>query len=228
MNVKLACSVFVWCGLLSGCGGSGGSSNGLVSNGAKVTCSNFATQSQAQQYYLDNPSATHLDADNDGKACEHLPGIKSASMQENTALFVGSYTLLGNSCEVSDVHCRPQLVTLNIESERDFSMCFHQDMEQVCNWDKKIIIELIDHNMNGLEFVNAEINFVDSTTGHMVLTYQGIEFYGQNSLHTDWSINGIYNNDGVLFEADGSYSIRSHYNQVIRWNEHKGLSVTHH
>lgn len=40
---------------------------------ARVQCSNFATQEEAQRYYERN-GATWLDRDRDGEACECLPG----------------------------------------------------------------------------------------------------------------------------------------------------------
>ena len=40
---------------------------------ARVQCSNFATQEEAQRYYERN-GATWLDRDRDGEACKCLPG----------------------------------------------------------------------------------------------------------------------------------------------------------
>ncbi len=40
---------------------------------ARVQCSNFATQEEAQRYYERN-GAAWLDRDRDGEACECLPG----------------------------------------------------------------------------------------------------------------------------------------------------------
>ncbi|OOF54760.1 hypothetical protein BKG96_00435 [Rodentibacter caecimuris] len=40
---------------------------------ARVRCSDFATQDEAQQYMREN-GANYLDRDKDGEACECLPG----------------------------------------------------------------------------------------------------------------------------------------------------------
>jgi ABC-type glycerol-3-phosphate transport system substrate-binding protein len=52
--------------LVAACGGGG------TSSADSTTCANFATQSQAQQYF-NTHDAPQLDADHDGIACEALP-----------------------------------------------------------------------------------------------------------------------------------------------------------
>lgn len=59
-----------------------GSGDGGSGAGGDYNCGDFDTQEEAQEVYEQDPSDPHgLDGDNDGEACETLPGGSSASLE---------------------------------------------------------------------------------------------------------------------------------------------------
>ncbi|HEV7727338.1 MAG TPA: excalibur calcium-binding domain-containing protein [Modestobacter sp.] len=60
-----------------------------TANAADLNCSDFATQAEAQAVLVSNPSdPNNLDQDNDGIACETLPGTSGAqaTSEDNTVI----------------------------------------------------------------------------------------------------------------------------------------------
>lgn len=77
--------------------------SGAVAAQADRDCADFASQADAQAFFGDSGAADphRLDADNDGWACEHLPGPYAFGFGAGDADEVGSMPSTGTSSAVN-------------------------------------------------------------------------------------------------------------------------------
>ena len=219
--------------LMSGCDGSssGGSSSssGSEVNVANVTCSSFATQPEAQQYF-ETHNASKLDADNDGIACEHLPGgllaANDNTLQDDSdiSLYIGDYTLLAMNCGRNS--CTAQSVILSIDSEETVTLCVLQNLQSNCDPDRRETYQVLGLQGKVLSFKYGTLKLGTIENGHVDLQFNDTHFYGQNILLTDTTDEGRYNNYGLLEQSQGHYQLTSYAGRVIQLDQSNQLLIS--
>ncbi len=197
---------------LAGCGGEG-----------KKNCDAFATQSEAQAYF-EAHNASNLDRDNDGIACEHLPDNQPMENNFDLTYFIGSYSLIGESCGAKG--CSIQTAQLEVLSENTIAFCINKNLESNCINNNAAIINV--SNIDKYLFLgeNLEVKFGYIQNGHVELKSKDTTYYGQSMLQTDLSKNGYYHQNGILLNDDESYSLSSKAGRVISWSKTDGLVLS--
>lgn len=208
---------------LTGCGGSGSESSSI----ANVTCSQFATQGEAQAYF-EQHNATELDRDNDNIACEHLPiGLTTAANRQieqnkETTNFIGDYILLGSIC--SNKSCKASILNISIKSDQTLTSCARSTMSNICNSDSITTHYITSSKNDTVMFKNGKIVLGSIYDGHIDLIYNDHKYYGQNILHTDTQHPGEYDLDGVMQKSNGHFQLTSYSGRTVRWTDE--ISVT--
>ncbi len=199
--------------LLFGCGGEG--------SGSKKNCDAFATQSEAQAYF-NKHDASNLDRDNDGIACEHLPDNTIIPEYSSLNSYIGTYTLLGETCSSSS--CVPNSITLVIEPDNVISICKTSDILDGCNSNNTETF-LVAKNQYSYLYNEGSLKFGSIENSHLSLEYGGSSFYGQSVLTTETQLNGFYSQEGILINEDSKYQLSSKYGQIVIWDKLDGLTV---
>ncbi len=200
--------------LLSSCGGGAGE---------KKNCEDFSTQPAAQSYFNSN-NASNLDRDNDGIACEHLPDNQRMENAFDLTSFIGSYSLIGESCDNGG--CSVQVVQLEVLSAKTLSFCVSENLESDCSYENAVVINASNINGNSFLIPNGEVQFGSIDNGHVRLKLNEAAYYGQGVLHTDLLGNGYYNLNGILLEDHEKYSLSSKAGRTVSWDKTNGIKLS--
>lgn len=230
LEIRCVAGSIILAGLISGCGGSDEENvDNFSASGSGTNCSSFSTQSAAQSFF-NNYNAPQLDADNDGIACEHLPkGLllvddNSATSYTDISLYIGDYTLLGLNCKDED--CRVQPVSLTIDSEQTMTLCLQLDIETSCDSDRRTQHRVLSQVGQMLTIKSGTVELGSVKSGHIKLSFNDDDYYGQHILLTDTLADGSYNHNGVFRQADGGYRLTSYAGRVIQWQPTNGITIT--
>jgi len=201
--------------VISACGG--GSSK-------KVNCDDFDTQPEAQAYFLTN-NAENLDRDNDGIACEHLPDGGQSKTAQDLNYFIGTYVLLGESCE--EQPCSAQALGLTVNYDNKLAICLIEPVEQKC---ASTQLKVTEPTLEGyrFRFDEGEIRFKQDLAGHVTLNLNGDVYYGNRENLTDKLLFGDTSpnntNQSSKYET---YVLSSILGQKIEWDKISGMTVSH-
>ena len=207
------CHVVLFTAFLFSCGG----------EGEKKNCADFPTQTAAQSYFKSH-NAHNLDRDNDGIACEHLPDKEIVGNTFDLTYFIGTYSLVGESCD--DSECSIQTMQLEVISATTLLYCVSEDLESDCSYESTLVTNASNNSGYSFEIPNGEIQFGSIENGHIDLNFNNVAYYGQSELHTDFSKSGHYNLNGILLGANDKYSLSSQAGRKISWDKTNRINLS--